>query len=466
MIDRLDVHIEIDGESVQAGAAFFAQRRGAPVSTVFSYSASYLAFAKAIAIDPNLPLIAGSQASDRLPGAFQDCAPDRWGRNLIVKRARSLAVGQAGRVPSLNDVDFLAGVSDFTRQGALRFTLPGSTTFLDPDITVPKLIALPHLLHAVDRLADDEDDEVAIKALLDAGSGSLGGARPKASVLDTDGRLLMAKFPHRNDRWDIMGWEKTALDIAERAGIDVPGRRLAGFDGRHVLLLERFDRKGDRRVPYISSITLTNGRDGEDHDYADIATFLADSGSRVDADLVQLFRRSALNCAIHNTDDHLRNHGFLGSASGWRLSQVFDINPNPDLSEGRQTSVGTATHADEEVSGLLMFASTCRLSDNQAHTIVAEVLDATAGWADMAAANGISPREQNRFRPMFDDRREALAEIARGTSGTRRPPQRGGSATGEQDRLPAATPHGGRFTSKNSSHGAGLSGGSSNPQAN
>jgi serine/threonine-protein kinase HipA len=445
MIDRLDVYVEIDGESVQAGTTFFTQRRGAPVSTIFSYSASYLAFARAIAVDPNLPLIAGSQASDRLPGAFQDCAPDRWGRNLIVKRARALAVEIAGRSPTLNDVDFLAGVSDFTRQGAVRFTLPGSTTFVEPDVTVPKLIDLPHLLHAVDRLADDEDNEEAIKVLLDAGSGSLGGARPKASVLD-NGRLLLAKFPHRNDQWDIMGWEKTALDIAERAGIDVPGRRLVGFDGRHVLLLQRFDRSGDRRIPYISAMTLINGRDGEDHDYADIATFLPEVGSQVDADLAQLFRRSALSCAIHNTDDHLRNHGFVGSAAGWRLSPVFDVNPNPNLNEGRQTSIGTATGTDDEVGGLLMFASACRLSDSQARAIVTEVLDAAAGWADIATANDISAREQARFRQMFDDRCDALASIARGSSGAQQPPERGGVKTGAQRRLPAGTPHGGRFT--------------------
>lgn len=452
MIDRLDVYMEIAAQSVQAGTTFFTQRRGAPVSAIFTYSASYLAFSRAIAIDPNLPLVAGSQPFDRLPGAFQDCAPDRWGRNLIVRRARTLTVEKAGRAPTLNDVDFLAGVSDFTRQGALRFTLPGSTTFLDPDVTIPKLIALPHLLRAVDRLADDENSEEAIKALLDAGSGSLGGARPKASVIDSGSQLLLAKFPHRNDQWDIMGWEKTALDLAERAGIDVPRRRLAGIDGRQVLLLERFDRSGDRRIPYISAMTLTSGRDGEDHDYADIATYLCEVGSHVDADLAQLFRRTALSCAIHNTDDHLRNHGFLGSTAGWRLSPLFDVNPNPELSEGRQTSIGTASRADEEVRGLLVFASACRLSDGQASAIVTEVLDATAGWADVATANGLSAREQARFRPMFDDRRDALDEIARGTRGAPLSAEAGRATTDAQGRLPAGSPNGGRFTVKNSSH--------------
>ena len=454
MIDRLDVYIDVHGQTVQAGTAFFTQRRGAPVGTVFSYSATYLALPTAIAIDPNLPLIGGSQASDRLPGALQDCAPDRWGRNLIVKRARALDIEQAGRAPTLNDVDFLAGVSDFTRQGALRFTLPGSTTFLDSDVTVPKLIALPHLLHAVDRLADDENSEEAIKALLDAGSGSLGGARPKASVIDSGGQLLLAKFPHRNDQWDIMAWEKTALDLAELAGIDVPRRRLAGIDGRQVLLLERFDRSGDRRIPYISAMTLIGGRDGEDHDYADIATFLCEVGSRVDADLAQLFRRAVLSCAIHNTDDHLRNHGFLGSAAGWRLSPLFDVNPNPDLSEGRQTSIGTASRAYEEVSGLLVFASACRLSGDQARAIVTEVLDAIAGWAAVATANNISAREQGRFRPMFDDRFDVLAEMARGTSGALLSSKPGGATTDAQGRIPAGTPNGGRFTTKNSTRPA------------
>lgn len=444
MIDRLDVHIELGGRTQHAGTAYFNQRRSGPVGTTFAYAPEYLAIPKAIAVDPNMPLVSGQQATEGMPGAFQDCAPDRWGRNLIVKRSRVDAADR--RTATLNDVDFLAGVSDLTRQGALRFTLPGDTSFIDTEAHVPKLIALPRLLRAVDQLADDEENEEAIKALLDAGSGSLGGARPKASVID-DGRLLLAKFPHRNDEWDIMAWEKTALDIADQAGIEVPARRLVGFDGRQVLLLERFDRTDEHRIPYISAMTLVGGRSGQDHDYADIASGIPDVGSRVAADLNQLFRRAVLNCAIHNTDDHLRNHGFLGDVAGWRLSPVFDINPNPDLNEGRVTSIGAASRADDEPAGLMALADACRLSDEQARTVIAEVLSVVEMWAEIATSNGVTAREQRRFQSMFDDRVSNLIAVSSATPNRRGGPS-GVATASAQGRIPKGTRTAGRFTHK------------------
>lgn len=215
-------------------------------------------------------------------------------------------------------------------------------------------------------------------------------------ILADDGRLLLAKFPHHNDDWDVMAWEKTALDIAERARIDVPGRRLVGLDGRHVLLLDRFDRDGERRIPYISAMTLVGGRDGDDHDYTDVAANLADHGSHVSADLEQLFRRAVLNSALHNTDDHLRNHGFLGSRAGWRLSPAFDVNPNPDLGANRVTSIAAASTTMDEPAGLLALASDCRLSRARVGAVIAEVLTAVAHWATIASGNGISTARQQR----------------------------------------------------------------------
>lgn len=412
MIERLDVHIEIDGRTVRAGDAHFVQRRGGGVTTTFIYAATYLADVSARPIDPNFPLVSGQQlVADRMPGSFQDSAPDRWGRNLIVKRHRAVTSTRTGRAPALNDVDFLAGVSDVARQGALRFTLPDSPEFVGADTDIPNLIALPRLLHAVDQLDNDDSNQQAIKALLDAGSGSLGGARPKASVLDQDGRLLLAKFPHRSDEWDVMAWEATALDLAQRAGIDVPQRSLTGFEHRHILLLGRFDRSNGRRVPYASAMTLTDSADGDHHDYADIAERIGDVGDRVRADLAQLFRRAVFNCAIHNTDDHLRNHGFCGGRAGWRLSPAFDINPNPDLDEDRVTSIGAAVHVDEEAAGLMILATECRLTAAQATTAIHEVLAATSDWADVATGNGVKQRELAKFRPMFEDRAASLERI-------------------------------------------------------
>jgi len=440
MIDRLDVHIELDGRTHPAGTAYFVQRRGGPVATTFAYSPEYLANPTAISIDPNLPLVSGQQATDGMPGAFQDCAPDRWGRNLILKRSRN-SVSTGGRTPALNDADFLAGVSDITRQGALRFSLAGTVEFIDADLDVPKMIALPRLLNAVDRLADDDDSEEAIKTLLDAGSGSLGGARPKASVID-NGRLLLAKFPHRSDDWDVMGWEKTALDIADRAGVAVPARRLVGLDGRHILLVERFDRDNQHRIAYISAMTLIGGRIGRDNDYADIAAALPDFGSRVAVDLAEMFRRVVVSCAIHNTDDHFRNHGFVGSAAGWKLAPVFDINPNPDLNEGRVTSIAAASRADEEPAGLMAVASDFRLTESAARSIVTEVANAVADWADIAAANGISAREREQFRPMFNDRIAAVTTAVSPQPGAAR------AASTSQPRDPKGSPTAGQFAKK------------------
>jgi HipA-like C-terminal domain/Sigma-70, region 4 len=201
---------------------------------------------------------------------------------------------------------------------------------------VPKIVNLPEVLNASDRVARgdtiDLADLSAIRILLDAGTGTLGGARPKASVVGDDGVLQIAKFPHPDDDWEVMAWEKTALDLAERAGIEVPRRTIAHINGRAVLLLDRFDRSGGQRVGYMSAMTLVQGRDGGGsgaRDYLELAAELADVSAATDADLSALWRRIAFSVAIHNTDDHFRNHGFLRQGSGWRLSPVFDVNPNP-----------------------------------------------------------------------------------------------------------------------------------------
>ncbi|WP_432890629.1 type II toxin-antitoxin system HipA family toxin [Kribbella sp. CA-245084] len=414
MTGSLLVSVDIDGEPVEVGSAYFSRRRGTS-SASFQYAPSYLADRRAYAIDPVLGLFAGPQQTDGLPGAFADCSPDRWGRGLITKRLQALALREVRTAPSLGDADFLVGVSDLSRQGALRFRAIADGPFLDPDLNVPKLVELPRLLQAVDQVAGDGDDLAAVKALLDAGSGSLGGARPKASVRDGD-RLLIAKFPHRGDDWDVMAWEKTALDLAERAGIEVPGSELLEIDGRHVLVLDRFDRDGVRRRGYISAMTLIEARDGDVHDYVEVAETLTEHGARVKTDLHELWRRIAFSVAIHNTDDHLRNHGFLREAGGWGLSPVFDINPNPIVSEARVTGIGGARSRADELTGLMTYAETFDLSARDAQRILREVGDATGDWRRVAAAHGIGEAERHRFEPAFDGLREELATVANGAA--------------------------------------------------
>lgn len=290
LYDALEVHIELDGATVLAGRAQFHRSRGNLTSTTFQYDRTYLEHATAYQLDPSLPLVSGTQQTSGLPGAFADSAPDRWGgRNLIKKRERALARQESRRPRDFDDADYLAGVSDITGQGALRYRSDEDPTdpFLDPGHSVPRMIRLPELLRAAEAAASDTDDDFeAVKALLAAGTGSLGGARPKAAVLDENGRQLIAKFPpHHEDVWDVMAEGGTSLDLAAAAGVRVARHRLVRVDGRHALLLDRFDRdENDHRIGYVSAMTMLEHRDGEHADYVDIADRLAEISARATDD--------------------------------------------------------------------------------------------------------------------------------------------------------------------------------------
>ena len=395
---ELAVHLQRADGPIRVGTAFVSTRRGT-VTTRFAYDASYLARSDAWAISPELPLDAGRATTTGLPGAMADTAPDRWGRNLIRKRLKAHERPTIGASPAITEVDYLIGVSDLTRQGALRYTRPSEFQFLAANPGVPTLIELPKLLNAADVVSRDtaqRDELAAIKALLDAGSASLGGARPKASVRDGD-RLFIAKFPHHGDEWDVMSWEKTALDLAERCGISTPRRQLVDVSGRRVLLIERFDRNGAERIPYISAMTLLLGRDGESHDYVEVAEALTEHGGDVTNDLRQLWRRIAFDIAINNTDDHLRNHGLLRAAAGWVLSPAFDINPNPDPEAVRVTSINYTTDPSETMTALVEAAPYFALTADKAREIADDVRAGMIGWRAAATANGIAESEQRRF---------------------------------------------------------------------
>jgi serine/threonine-protein kinase HipA len=251
-MSETSVEVHVDGSSgpVRAGTAFFTRNRGR-VTTTFDYDPGYLRTADAPSVDPAFPLTRGAQYVAKLPGSFGDGAPDRWGRNLIAKRERAIAREERRRARDLDDVDYLLGVSDDTRQGALRFRHADGSAFLGPHTDVPRLLELPRLLRAADEAASDDDGAAAVKVLLDAGTGSLGGARPKAAVRLDDGALGLAKFPHASDEWDVMAWEATALDIAGRAGLEVPDHRLTKVGPRHVLLLPPIRPNGRRDTPGV-----------------------------------------------------------------------------------------------------------------------------------------------------------------------------------------------------------------------
>jgi serine/threonine-protein kinase HipA len=329
-----------------AGLAYVSQRGGRLASTL-AYDPSYLANPRSYSIDSEFPLQAGNwPARHELPGSFMDSTPDRWGRNLINKR-------YPGR--RLGNLDYLLGVSDISRQGALRFKIEQEGDFQFPDARVPKLIALSELLDAAQAIDSKRDEAEAVRMLLDAGSGSLGGARPKA-VLDKGGRLFLAKFPHRHDAYDVITAEYQALVQAKRRGMDVPECELVAVGRAKVLLVERFDRclkdGVNERVPYISAMTALGAKDGEQRDYLEIIDFISQVGSRPKQDMLELFRRIRYTIEINNTDDHLRNHGFLHEGGGWHLSPLFDVNPNPDYSAPRQTALGGHTDAEGSLAVL------------------------------------------------------------------------------------------------------------------
>ncbi|AXH35541.1 hypothetical protein DVJ78_09085 [Humibacter sp. BT305] len=215
----VEVLLDQAGGSVLVGQAYFTRQRR-ELSTTFLYDSDYLA-AGGMSIDPALPLVTGAQHQNGMVGAFADSAPDRWGRNLIEKAERVRAREEQRAPRRLDDLDFLLGVSDDTRQGALRYRVAGTTVFVGEPSHVPPLISLPELLRASDEVASDGDTAAAVKQLLDTGTTGLGGARPKASVRLEDGALAIAKFPHAADRWDVMAWEATALDLLGSAGIRV-----------------------------------------------------------------------------------------------------------------------------------------------------------------------------------------------------------------------------------------------------
>lgn len=403
-----DVDVYYGDAPLRVGTAHFTRGRGG-VATTFLYDDSYLA-SGAVAIDPGLQLVAGSQYAPRLIGAFSDTAPDRWGRNLIEKAERMTALEHRRRPRALDDVDFLLGVSDDTRQGALRFTLSGDDTFLGAKAHVPPLVALPQLLRRSDELAGAGDASAAVKELLDTGTTGLGGARPKASVQLEDGSLAIAKFPHSSDRWDVMAWEAVTLELLRDAGVTAPWSRLTRLGDRSVLLLRRFDRGPEgERIGYISAMTALGAVDGEHRDYLDIADVIRDITASVKVALAELFDRVVANAALGNTDDHLRNHGFLSDGTHWKLSPVFDVNPNPHPSTARSTTIAGADTIETEVDGLFALAEACDLTAAQARTRIARVTGALAPWATRAARAGIPDAQIALMREGIAPRLEAVS---------------------------------------------------------
>lgn len=402
----IEVHIELNSRLRRVGLARRNLARG--VETIaFEYADDWLADPERFSIEPALALTRGvfpPPAGKSIFGSIGDSAPDTWGRRLMQRAERRQAVREDRPVRTLTESDYLLGVSDETRLGALRFRWLREEVFQAPTRTgVPALVELGRLLQITERILRDEETDDDLQLIFAPGS-SLGGARPKASVIDKHGHLSIAKFPKENDEYSVELWEEIALRLAERAGIATPHHELLQVAGKSVLLSRRFDRVGARRIPFLSAMSMTGSRDGERGSYPEMVDALVAHGSQARVDARALYRRVAFNVLISNVDDHLRNHGFLWLGhAGWSLSPAYDLNPVPvDL---KARILTTNINLDEGTCSLDLLEAAAEyfsLGLAEARIIIKEVAIVTATWRGVARDAGVRPREIERMASAFE----------------------------------------------------------------
>jgi serine/threonine-protein kinase HipA len=334
-----------------------------------------------------------------------------------MRRAETARVKTLNEAPrTLLEADYLLGVNDEARQGALRFSLNPDGPFLAPKdkASIPPLIDLPRLLSAAERYLDDDETAEDLKILLAPGS-SLGGARPKASVRDKDGHLAIAKFPKKDDEFNIVIWEAVTLALAERAGLSVAQWRMEQILDKPVLIIRRFDRDAQTRIPFLSALSMIGAKVNEQHSYLEIAYALAQNGSAPNQDMEELWRRIIFTVLVSNTDDHLRNHGFMYERhKGWRLSPAYDINPTPIEIKARILS--TAIDFDDPTASIetaLSVIDEFRIKKNRANEIIQEVGAAVNQWQKIAVQYGLGKREIDRMASAFEHEDGEKAKNAR-----------------------------------------------------
>jgi serine/threonine-protein kinase HipA len=393
-----EVHVDWRGETFLVGR-LHAATNGPTVS--FEYEPEWRQRPGAFAIDPtSLPLRAGGQHSNALFGAIQDCGPDRWGRMLIERAVRR---GVLDRKP-YRDVDYVLALDDATRLGALRFRQDAESPFLAAGRgQVPPLVRLQALLRAADAIHSETDTANDLKFLLGAGS-PLGGARPKSAVLLPDGRLALAKFPKADDTRDIAAGEMLALGLAAQAGIRVAEHRMISVGKHSVIVVTRFDRAGQHRVPFLSGASLLGLHQGEPSAYTHLADAIRQFGHDVESDLHELWRRLVFSIMANNYDDHLRNHGFLMSEPGrWALSPAYDLNPVPEIDRGHTNK--TPISEDQTESGIavaLEVASRFSLKPAAAKTILRDVFTAVSAWRQLGRKLRLKAKTLDAYASAFE----------------------------------------------------------------
>jgi len=376
----------------------------------FEYSKNWLRESKAnFLFDPDINNYEGRQyISDKpLFGVFTDSCPDRWGRMLMKRREEITAKEEKRKPHELTESEYLLGVFDETRPGALRFSLKENGPFLseEKDMSAPPWTTLRSLESASLAFENDESgaEKAWIKQLYAPGS-SLGGARPKASVQSPDGSLWIAKFPSKNDEWNCGAWEAVVNNLATLCGLNVPEAKLETFsDIGSTFLVKRFDRIKKRRIHFSSAMAMlgkTDGQGSEGASYLDIASFIKANGASPKKDLVELWKRIVFNMAVSNTDDHLRNHGFLLSKTGWTLSAMFDVNPNI---YGNTLSLCVSENDNSiDFDLAIKTAVSYGINTNDARHYVADIRKAIYNnWRNIASKYNLSKNAISRMEPAF-----------------------------------------------------------------
>jgi len=378
----------------------------------FEYAATWIQLGFSQIIDPDLQLFEGTffpKNNKQNFGVFLDSCPDRWGRALMQRREAIIAKQEARSVKTLFESDYLLGVFDETRMGGLRFKLDESGPFLNDQVgmATPPWTSLRELEQACLEL---ENDDTGLKEsskwinLLIAPGSSLGGARPKASVLDVKKKLWIAKFPSKYDNKDVAAWEMVVNQLAKSAGINVAEGKLEKFNSKyHTYCSKRFDRiKNNKRVHFASAMTMLGYTDGEQAtgaSYLELMEFIFRNGAEVENDLKELWKRIVFNICVRNTDDHLRNHGFLLTEKGWRLSPAYDLNPN-EFGTGLSININEFDNS-LDLKLAIEIAPYFKISDTEVNGLIKKIKSVVNDWRKVATLYKIPKSEQVRMERAF-----------------------------------------------------------------
>jgi serine/threonine-protein kinase HipA len=418
------------GDEARLAGTLHYDQNGARERAAFTYDESWLAAPARFAIEPNLPLVAGAQFHRKCPegsvfhGAIADTEPDGWGRRVILRdhakrRQTRRRTGENAESSPLNSVDFLLAVDDGSRVGALRFRDESGVFQRAEEAdrrTAAPLLELRHLMSA-SRAVETETETQADLAYLRGRGTSLGGLRPKCTVVDEDGMLAIGKFPSVQDERAVTQGEVLAMTLAKAAGLAVADARLVESDGGSVALIRRFDRTLEgKRLMYVSAATMLGAEssDAQEHAYTEIVDALRVNGAAPQDDIEELWRRIAYSILITNTDDHLHNHGFLHAEGGlWRLAPAFDLNPFPDRARELKTWVSAETGPEATIEALMSVIAYFRISLPRAKEILREVDGAVAGWRAAGRLLGMTDRDLEAFAEAFEHpERKAAQRLA------------------------------------------------------